>query len=432
MKKTSNLKRYAKFGVVLYIVILGLVAVVSFAWFIINREVSLESSNELVVTAGNNLEISNDGETWGSKITIGMDDINFSYPDISGDGLTFYYPKSLTHDDQLFENDPATLKQITSSEEGYFLEFELYFRTTANIGVYLESSSYVKGADLTNYSVGVYKNFFIPVDGIAGAARAAFLTEDESDNLTVKSVWVPADNYQFSFEQSEDTAETIPVFRADGVREDSYKYVSVDQAANKVVHNVYGVEDYLDHKIFVGKNGLAKNASVVEVPVLDEEGNQVLDESGKPLTKFQDVPAMINNSPELLTFNSREGLVKQKLVVRIWIEGTDREAHFAFNGGTMVYKLNFIGIEKDAPLTLEANSISYVDGRLLYDGDQVSKDLLLYSVNGIDWEHYSPDNEIIQNYDVIYVKLAETKLRKSSNYITVDIPQQEVTPEEGS
>ena len=116
MKKTSIVKKYAKFGITLYVVIIGLAAVVSFSWFIINREVSLESSNELVVTAGNNLEISNDGVNWGSKVTVGVDDINFSYPDISGDGITFYYPKSLTHDDQVFEKDPGTLKKITSED----------------------------------------------------------------------------------------------------------------------------------------------------------------------------------------------------------------------------------------------------------------------------------------------------------------------------
>lgn len=431
MKKTSVVKKYAKFGIVLYVVILALAAVVSFSWFIINREVSLESTNELVVTAGNNLEISNDGETWGSKVTIGLDDINFSYPDISGDGLKFYYPKSLTHEDQVFENDPGTLKEITSEDEGYYLEFELYFRTTANIGVFLEDDSYVKGADLLNYNVGVYKDFQIPVDGIAGAARVAFLTEDADQNLNVKSVWVPADKYQFSFEETGIGTEIVPVFKESGEREDSFKYVSIDTEANKIIHNEYTINDYLEKKMIFGNQGLAKKASVIEVEAKDENGDTILDENGEIVYKYQDVPAMINNSPELLTFNSKDGFVKQKLVVRIWIEGTDREAHFAFNGGTMKYKLNFIGIEKDPALTLSQNSVTYSDGKLYYSGSEVGANQFDYSVNGIEWEHYVPGNPLLSGYEKIYVRTQETHLRKSSNYITVDIPQT-VEPEAGN
>lgn len=431
MKKTSIVKKYAKFGITLYVVIIGLAAVVSFSWFIINREVSLESSNELVVTAGNNLEISNDGVNWGSKVTVGVDDINFSYPDISGDGITFYYPKSLTHDDQVFEKDPGTLKEITSEDEGYYLEFELYFRTTANIGVYLEDDSYVKGADLLNYNVGVYKDFQIPVDGIAGAARVAFLTEDAQQNLNVKSIWVPADKYQFSFEKTGVGNEIIPVFKESGLREDIFQYVSVDTENNKVIHNQYTVADYLDQKMIFGNEGLAKNASVIQVESKDEEGNIIRDEDGEIVYKYQDVPATINNSPELLTFNSKDGYIKQKLVVRIWIEGTDREAHFAFNGGTMKYKLNFVGIEKDPALDLANGAIIYDNGNLAYsDKTPVNDGDFIYSLDGITWQTYSKGNTLVNDSHVVYVKRAETQNRKSSNYISVNIPQ--ANPEEGN
>ena len=148
--------------------------------------------------------------------------------------------------------------------------------------------------------------------------------------------------------------------------------------------------------------------------------------------KYQDVPAMINNSPELLTFNSKDGYIKQKLVVRIWIEGTDREAHFAFNGGNLIYKLNFVGIEKDPALTLAEGAIVYNNGNLVNaDLSELTNGEYVYSLNGIDWQTYSKGNSLINDSHIVYVKRAETQNRKASNYIAVSIPQPE-TPEEGN
>lgn len=160
MEKTS-VKKWLRLSVILYIVILSVVAVSTFAWFVFEKTVALESATEMQITAGNKLEIilmddewaEIESGDWRSNIDITMDG-DTMYPDISSkDGQIFYYPKALNngeapekedfydvivHNGVLHGNDIETSSEVRSQ---YYVTVNLKFRTAQPMSVYLADGS---------------------------------------------------------------------------------------------------------------------------------------------------------------------------------------------------------------------------------------------------------------------------------------------------
>ena len=129
------------------------------------------------------------------------------------------------------------------------------------------------------------------------------------------------------------------------------------------------------------------------------------------------------------------GIAEKTLFIKIWVEGTDREADKAFIDGLLKYKFDFIGIQtKDdfnpnisATEILPENFIIKDNVLCTSNGTPVDavKYPMLYSFNAYEWEKYS--NQFVTQQgqslpSVVYVKYAEGVNTKASRvYIVTDI-----------
>lgn len=439
MEKTTT-KKWLRVSVILYIVILTMVAVASFAWFLFDDTASLQTSNNMVITSGNKLEIAlldatdNPGE-FGSLIQY-QTDIDFSYPDITGtitpNGIEFYYPQALDEHDAPLYSEPDTFKKLNLDNEEecapYLIKVRVRFKTTVPMDVYLSSDSFVQGmskvlngADAGNLSP--YGNF--SRDVIAGAARVAFLEEKTTGGLELKNIWIPNGNYQISYISEKEATDSqkngvtmrdeygkLAIFNQEGLLEnineigglarfETASGVVLDMAPFGTLEYMEndpsrpGMGKYLDRLVTLGKEYLAKKNE-------------------------QSVP-MINNAAPLLSFSADEirasnGVAEKDLTIYIWIEGTDREADKATVGGKMKYKFDFIGIQKEeCEYAIENIQYDATAGTLTYAvGEGVSNPVMQYSEDGINWKTYSNKLELSAETKIFYVRIAETNNAKAS------------------
>lgn len=155
--------------------LLSTVATATYAWFSINTTVTVGVSSLTAVT-GDSIEISDDGTSWGSSVSLTLDDLDSTVTDISGDGKDFYNKSGHASTD--------------------YVEFDLQFRASSYYNIYLNSLSTVTpnaktltGASSDNKSsYGLFSK-----DLIAGAVRVAFLFNDN-----VQLVWAPNSHYTLS------------------------------------------------------------------------------------------------------------------------------------------------------------------------------------------------------------------------------------------
>lgn len=464
------MKKLDKKAVAIVLLSTALVSVMSFsfAWFINNSDVALGSENEFAIETGYSLSISrylgmvqnpanpeNEDDLIESWSEFGVK-TSFTSPtlkDITGDGMSFATPYSLiTKYNSLniaIERDAPVfpMYEIKSDEhDRYYIEETLKFRTNMACGIYLSNSSYVlplNAADDTTYDQTneSIKLEHISSNNIAGAARVAFLERTEpvveedpnassgtggtsgnsvpgtsgntsshsdasttptvdvlsDDVLSLKQIWIPNPQFQLKFDST--TLESND-FTLTGIREDSYGYYTNNteegHESEGVLHT-YTADDYVSKKIVVG--------------------NDVL---------FNSKTSFINRATPLLMFEDDSGeFFEKKLTIRVWIEGTDREANEALNMGKFRLNLNFAGVLKQAPVQEEVDFINGITLNkttrklMTADNEAVSNfDEVIYSVNGIDWYDYNssipatystPSNGVMVNKDIndFYIKLKE-------------------------
>lgn len=390
----TRTKRFKWLIAVLYIVILCLLATGTLAWFIFDKTATIENKGDLQIVAGSRLDISlDDGASWGSNYDVTID--RAAYPDITGNGSSFLCPMFLDADDQVIADDPNTFRVINPSNEHlYCISVRIKFRTSANTDIYLSNESYVKPKDLnpsdTNRSI--YGN--ISRDGIAGAVRVGFAEElvDEHGVTfeSVKNIWIPNDNYNLYY--NSDGAQ----LGFDGPREESYGYQYLKDG--KIESYTFTGEDYSSRKVTVG-------------------GPEVL---ASP-TEGVGATAMVNQAQSLLSFSNAldengKSVQEKTLVVRIWVEGTDREAEKALVGGEMLYKLHFICIDKNENSNdAKVDSIELNDNTLSVPEDvEDLSEKVEYSTNGIDWTTYQSSVSYTDEDEYLYVRFLETTSDKAS------------------
>jgi len=422
----SKTKRYLKMALILYIAILVIATVATLGWFVFDGNANIVAESGVKITAGSNLEISrltSDGWTdYGPEIHITKKDLDFACPDITGgvvDGkLRFYYPTVLDDYDNVL-SDPSLLTELNGSE-GYYMEMRVKFRTSVDMGVYLSADSFVNPLDATKLDSTYGKS--TSTDYIAGAVRVAISEVNSVDengaiaSETLKHVWIPNDHIELYYETKpeqvgEQFVDTTKAYvNPSGERELFYRDVAESDpnygsllpygylgiSNGQVNSYAWSYDDYSNKLVSIGNSGL--------------------------VTKSSTMPT-IGDACELVKFSNGGGkLMEKEVVIRIWFEGTDREADEALNGGNVTYQFSFVGVNKAEP-TQEMNdmlsSLKYNSNNTLSVGDRAAtlEDNILYSYDGMTWALYSPTGNNVAPLNgapKVYVKIRETTTTKET------------------
>ncbi len=289
----------------------------TFAWFSVSRSATAETT-EITATAGGDLQICTDNKSWSDTADITLSDYNSSVLDLSGSGDGTFYSQVTPGEDSYAVAELAT---------GSVVEFDLYFKSSSAMSVYLSSGSSVDPLEDVNEpetrpSEYATSSASFSQDVIAGAVRVAF-TEDDGDeeNTTdnVNLLWEPNNDYKLS-------ASGTKYLFSTGNDADPAEYVT-------------------------GASTTTKASSL---------GSKFLSTSSDTTETFS---AVDYNSIAYL-----DGSNSTKVTVRVWVEGTDREAIQAAAGGKFSISLAFEAVDtvkEDAPVAGTDYAVSS-DGQTIY------------------------------------------------------------------
>lgn len=348
------------------------------AWFYVNEDVSVSYGNSVFCEAGDSLEISlvENGVNSRWTSTIDYSGVDFTLIDISGDGINMYRPTEIDENQQ----PVAMQKAISSLEDPQkydYLEMELSFRSTSKMNVYFSEESFILPVDASNTTSNIYGSF--SRDYIAGAMRVAMV--DDSGNL--KMLWAPNSKYHLI-----QNANGSYSFKPESTPESAYYYYGEDAEGN-VVQTEIPAEYYADNRFVIDSTGATK----------ENPGNS---------------PVLLSLAPE------GEGAYDQKnLKIRIWFEGTDREAHQALAGGNVKIKLKFVGIGKET----DENKQAAIDAITFNQNDSTFTGVvegMVFSKDGLTWTEYKAGSDslpVLQSGESIYIKYPETDTHCETKYI---------------
>lgn len=346
-KKKSGSKRRSLLATgIASLALLATVATATYAWFSINTTVTVGVSS-LEAVAGDNIDISSDGSSWGSTVSLTLDELNSTVTDISGDGKTFYTK--------------------AGNESTDYVEFTLQFRASSYYAIYLNSSSSVlpNATDLVNDNKSNYGSY--TKDYIAGAVRVAFLYNDE-----VQLVWAPNSNYTLN-----------PNTYALSTNDSSPKIYSYRNGSGNTDADVSTFNQE-------GKNFLATTSTAHE----DE------------VRMYNDKNPVVTIIPETAGM-----LEEVEITVRIWLEGTDPECANPFLGGVFNTTLSFSAdaLTQAARPTITTAAVSdggYITGyNLVLPQGADAGDYEVSVNNGLKYEDFDP-NKVYVNQEVLVRKKA--------------------------
>ena len=351
------------------------------AWFYVNEEVTVDYGNSIFCEAGDSLEIAlvEDGAAtrWSSAIDYSAGE--FTTVDISGDGYTLYRPMEINEQQQPVNLTPA-VSSLESDVSYDYIEMEVAFRSVSKMNVYLSEESYITPVNPEDTESNIYGKF--SRDYIAGAMRVA-IVDDEG----IKMIWAPNSKYQL-------------IFNADG----SYAFNSGDKGDSVAESDYY----------FYGED---ENGDVVKQTVSSDyyaSKKFVVDSTGAKR-------AYTGNSAPLVSLNPEyEGAhAVQNVRIRIWFEGTDREAHQALAGGNVNVKLKFIGVSKetDDDKQTAINNITFNQENSTFRG---LSEGMIFSTDGRTWTEYkptAPNLPVLETGSSIYIKYPETETHYETDYI---------------
>jgi len=109
----SNHKKMTKIALILYIVIAVAITGTSFAWFIANNKVEVAPPDDISITADSRVEMSVDGNVWGSSLQITPNITQ--YADVSGDGIHFWFPKYLNDNDEVDLSNKDAFESVNTA-----------------------------------------------------------------------------------------------------------------------------------------------------------------------------------------------------------------------------------------------------------------------------------------------------------------------------
>lgn len=407
----SNHKKMIKISLVLYIVIAVIITGSSFAWFLANQRVEIAPPDDISITADSRVELSTDGVVWGSTLQMTPNITQFA--DVSGDGVHFWFPKYLNDNDEVDLSNKDGFEFVNTAipekSDPYFITLRLKVRATAALDLYLDgtigadgkSASYVAPKQLAKvegedgslvFTRPSPLNPEITADYIAAAARVAFIEVVDGTEV-LKSLWIPNDKTELYYDEN-----GLPQINTAGQRED-YSYLRLN--GDQMEQYTYSTDELLSGTIIFGNPQSRQSIATADGTV----------------------PPTVGMNKPILSFDGSQ-IEEKELLIRIWIEGTDREANAALNGGDILYKFAFAGISKGTPAEQE---LTYTAEGLFYGTNEATD--LMYSTNGIDWDSYS--NDTLQNVSLpneFYVRKKETVAFKPGVIYRVNKTTQAVTP----
>ncbi len=268
---------------------------VSFAWFIFTHDVGvgkIETTTNEVLTVVISDEAKND---WDSKLEINADVGKVPVTEFSGNGDKLYSP--------IIKKNQITSYYLTDGYDEYesekdYIEIVSYIKTNGPIRLFLDPNSSVLPVNVNNKK-----------DLIAGAVRVAILVESYNP-----FIWAPNTSYQYN---SDGTMTT------QGEAESSFSYVYSDTDDRYITpENIVQIEnpEKLLHGVDQSKRFVWGDLSEIE-------------------EYFTSV------SPIFATSKDLNQEIEVKMIIRVWIEGTDREAVKDLIGGKFKIDLKFIAKE---------------------------------------------------------------------------------------
>ena len=198
-----------------------------------------------------------------------------------------------------------------AAAEGKYFEQILEFRSDVTQYIYLSGESYVSAVDDQGNSY------------IDGAIRVAFFELDENDNETLKYIWAPNSTVEYSPDTNSFTRE--------GTVEPYYYY----QTSLTPIDPSTLVEGVAD-----------PNMVMISTADTDELGCGYDPDHKFLWTNGQNMP---ENAPALMLVRAAEGdgLGQNKMKVKVWLEGYDRECVSLLSGQkfTMMFQFDAQEVE---------------------------------------------------------------------------------------
>lgn len=276
-------KRNNKLVLIIYESIFAVLAlvVVSYAWFTYYDQVS-SSGMELNVSGAINISISNDKTNWGTSTIITPGETQ-KLTELSGNGLDLYSP--VVSDKKVIGY--TNVSQFSQTDLSY-IEFKFYIKSSGPVALY--------------YGVG---SSVVPVnnsklqDNIAGAIRVSCFESTDGKKADNAVVWAPNSTYEYSNGS----------VNKNGTVESTYSYAASNSTTLKTVSTNGNVSGVSSDKNFVW-------GEITEQMVAD-----------------------MNPFLEIDTKYGVESI--REVTVRIWVEGTDREAVRDLIGGQFKVYLSF-------------------------------------------------------------------------------------------
>ena len=375
MNKSKKLIMFSSISVILMVALIG----GSLAWFYLNEEVSIGYGNSIFCEAGDSLEISlieNGTPTrWSSLIDYSAGE--YTTVDISGDGYHLYRPSEINELQEPISFLPA-VSSLDDANAYDFVEMEVAFRSLSKMNVYLSEESFITPVNPADNGSNIYGDF--SRDYIAGAMRVAII-----DGTDVKMIWSPNSSYEL-IRYANGTFGFRSGVNGNSIPETSYSYF-VKTEEEDFAERAVSTDEYASKKFVVDSTGAKKGYT----------GNSA---------------AIVSLNPET------EGAYAQKNVkIRIWFEGTDREAHQALAGGNVNVKLKFVGVykeEAEAEKQDAINAITYDKDTKTFSGLDTG---MVFSTDGRSWTKYNPSAPNLPRLSSgasIYFKYPET----TDNYET--------------
>jgi hypothetical protein len=251
----------------------------------------------------------------------------------------------------------------------------------SEMNVYLSDESYIEPVNPEDKGSNIYGDF--SRDYIAGAMRVAIVEDDE-----VKMIWAPNSQYEL-IQYPNGTYAFKNGVNGNSTPETSYSYYSENEEG-ELVEKPVTTDDYASKKFVVDGTGAAKGYS------------------GRSAS-------LVSLSP------AAEGEYDQKNVkIRIWFEGTDREAHQALAGGNVNVKLKFVGVSKDPAeedKQTALQNLTFNQGTAAVSGMAAG---MVFSTDGWNWVEYTPAAPNVPQLTAgksIYIKYPETSTQFESDYV---------------
>ncbi len=328
IKDENYRKRKRRFLFIWFFFLTIFLSTITYAWFTSNRLVDLEFFDIHVETDGG-LEISADAIDWKSEVTV--NDLKTAYktypsslnqvpgvmmPMSSGGGLDgngfltmFYGQADYGGNSNYYLTTYRKVEERTTEESnnGDYIAFDVFIKTTAPKTVYLSSDSFVRPKE----GDGV---------GIENSARIAFIKEGsmsaETNITTVQNLKTTNDNNVYIWEPNYDVHTEHGVINA---------------------RKTYGIDTTTTNADIIqydGVVGTVSNSAMVEVGEANATNYPNL---------FSNVDVDIytksNNNENKELFDIDAGITKIR--VYMWLEGQDVDSENKASHGDVTYFLEF-------------------------------------------------------------------------------------------